>query len=227
MKSSRATPAADGRSQIDITIMAFGDGCRASIDCRHGIICRAKFTDAAVHDAARLREGPIDPDTAAWAVWADGAWRPAEKERFLARIGRGSRPHRRELEGEPMLERTARAAAKTSAVRARVQHPLARRKKPTRLVIRTIAMDRAEAPMILTTMACTTMRWRRLDGRACPHEMERTRRRGHHATAGHEESHPAPPTPSTTADQPTSAGIGVTRGAETERRFGKNPTRVD
>ena len=60
MKYSKAKPAADGRPQIDIAIPSFGYKSHISIDRRHGIIRRAKVTDAAAHDGARLREGLID-----------------------------------------------------------------------------------------------------------------------------------------------------------------------
>jgi IS5 family transposase len=130
MKFSKAKPAADGKPQIDIAIPAFGYKSHISIDRRHGIIRRAKVTDAAAHDGARLREGLIDPNNTASDVWADSAYRSAENERFLARIGKVSRIHRRKPKGRPMPRRTARANAKKSAVRAHVEHPFAHQKGP-------------------------------------------------------------------------------------------------
>ncbi|MET4702238.1 hypothetical protein ABIE65_005293 [Constrictibacter sp. MBR-5] len=90
-----AKPAEDGRPRADTAIPAFGYKSHISIDWRHGIIRRAKVTDAAAHDGTRLREGLIDPKNTASAVWADGAYRSAENERFLAGIGKVSRIHHR------------------------------------------------------------------------------------------------------------------------------------
>ena len=111
VKFSKAKPAADGKPQIDIAIPAFGYKSHISIDRRHGIIRRAKVTDAAAHDGARLREGLIDPNNTASDVWADSAYRSAENERFLAGIGKISRIHRRKPKGKPMPKRTASANA--------------------------------------------------------------------------------------------------------------------
>ena len=49
MKFSKAKPAADGKPQIDIAVTAFGSKSHISIDRRHGIIRRARVTDAAAH----------------------------------------------------------------------------------------------------------------------------------------------------------------------------------
>ena len=168
MKYSKAKPAADGKPQIDIAIPAFGYKSHISIDRRHGIIRRAKVTDAAAHDGARLREGLIDPNNTASDVWADSAYRSAENERFLAGIGKVSRIHRKKPKGKPMPKRTARANAKKSAVRAHVEHPFAHQKGPMGLVIRTIGIARATVAVMLANMAYNMRRWCWLDGRSLP-----------------------------------------------------------
>jgi IS5 family transposase len=134
VKFSKARPAADGKPQIDIAIPAFGYKSHISIVRRHGVIRRAKVTDAAAHDGAWLREGLIDPNNTASDVWADSAYRSAEKERFLQGIGKVSRIHRKKPKGKPMPRHTARANAKKSAVRAHVEHPFAHQKGPMGLV---------------------------------------------------------------------------------------------
>lgn len=67
----------------------------------------------------------MDPNNTASNVCADSAYRPAENERFRAGIGKVSRIHRRKPQGKPMPKRSARANAKTLAVRAHVEHPFA------------------------------------------------------------------------------------------------------
>jgi IS5 family transposase len=159
MKFSKAKPAADGKPQIDIAIPSFGYKSHISIDLRHGIIRRGIVTDAAAHDGARLREGLIDLNNTASHVWADTAYRSAENEAFLVRIGKVSRIHRKKPKGKPMPRRTARANAAKSAVRARVEHPFAHQKGVMGLVIRTIGRARAEAAVMLSNMAYNMKRW--------------------------------------------------------------------
>ncbi|MEM9148757.1 MAG: transposase [Pseudomonadota bacterium] len=120
---SKAKPAADGRPRVDIAIAAFGHKSHISIDRRHGVIRRAKVTDAAAHDGARLREGLIDPNNTTSNVWADSAYHSAENKQVLARIGKVSRISRRKPKGKPMPKRTARANAAKSAVHPSVEHP--------------------------------------------------------------------------------------------------------
>jgi IS5 family transposase len=166
MKFSKAKPAADGKPQIDIAIPTFGYKSHISIDRRHGVIRRQIITDAAAHDGARLREGLIDPENTASDVWADTAYRSAENERFLQRIGKISRIHRKKPKGKPMPKRTAKANAKKSEVRAHVEHPFAHIKGPMRLVIRTIGLARAKAAITLANMGYNMKRWCWLDRRS-------------------------------------------------------------
>ena len=168
LKVTKARPAEDGKRRIDIAIPALGYKSHISIDRRYGVIRRAKVTDAAAHDGARLREGLIDPKNTASAVWADGAYRSAENERFLAGIGKVSRIHRRKPKGRPMARRTAGANAKKSAVRAAVEHTFAHQKGIMRLAIRTIGRARAEAAITLANMAYNMRRWCWLDRRSAP-----------------------------------------------------------
>ena len=168
VKFAKARPAADGTPQIDIAIPTFGYKSHISIDRRHGIIRRAKVTDAAAHDGARLREGLIDPNNTASDVWADSAYLSAENERFLTAAGKFSRIHRKKPRGKPMPRRTARANAARSAVRAHVEHPFAHQKGPMGLVIRTIGLARATAGVTLANMAYNMKRWCWLDRRSAP-----------------------------------------------------------
>jgi transposase, IS5 family len=159
LKVSRAKPAAEGRPLVDSAVPVFGYKSHISIDRRHGVIRRGKVTDAAAHDGARLREGLIDPNNTASDVWADSAYRSAENERFLDRIGKVSRIHRRKPKGKLMSRRTARANAAKSAIRAAVEHPFAHQKTVMKLVIRTIGLARAEAAIILANMSYNMKRW--------------------------------------------------------------------
>ncbi|MEQ8964871.1 MAG: IS5 family transposase [Azospirillaceae bacterium] len=165
---SKAKPAEDSTPRIDIAIPTFGYKSHISVDHRHGIIRRQKVTDAAAHDGARLREGLIDRTNTASDVWADSAYRSAENERYLERLGKVSRIHRRKPRGKPMPRRTARANARKSAVRAHIEHPFAHQKGPMKLMIRTIGLARAEAAITLANMVYNMKRWCWLDRRSAP-----------------------------------------------------------
>ena len=168
VKFSKAKPKADGESQIDIAIPVFGYKSHVSIDRRHGIIRCGKTTDAAAHDGARLREGLIDPDNTASDVWADTGYRSAANEVYLQKAGKISRIHRKKPKGRPMSRTVARANAKKSKIRARVEHVFADQKDRMGLFIRTIGIARAEAVITLANMAYNMRRWCFLNVRTAP-----------------------------------------------------------
>jgi IS5 family transposase len=168
VKFSKAKPKENGAPQIDIAIPVFGYKSHVSIDRRHGVIRRGKTTDAAAHDGARLREGLIDPANTASEVWADTAYRSASNARFLDAAGKVSRIHHKKPKGKPMPRALARANAKKSKIRARVEHVFAEQKDRMNLFIRTIGIARAEAAITLANMAYNIKRWCWLDGRIAP-----------------------------------------------------------
>jgi IS5 family transposase len=165
MKFSKARPTADGSAQVDIAVPTFGYKSHIGVDRRHGIIRRHRVTDAAAHDGAQLREGLIDPKNTAAPVWADTAYRSAANERYLADIGKISLIHRRKPRGRAMPKHHARANAKKSAVRARVEHCFGHQKTVMGLVVRTIGLVRAEACITLANMTYNMKRWCWLDSR--------------------------------------------------------------
>ena len=67
-----------------------------------------------------------------------------------------------------MPKRTARANARKSAVRARVEHVFAYQKGPMGLLIRTIGLTRAKAVITLANMGYNMRRWCWLNGRSVP-----------------------------------------------------------
>jgi IS5 family transposase len=168
VKFSKAKPKDNGEPQIDIAIPVFGYKSHVSIDRRHGVIRRGKTTDAAAHEGARLREGLIDPANTASDVWADTAYRSATNESFLHKAGKVSRIHHKKPRGKPMPQAVARANAKKSKIRARVEHVFAEQKDRMGLFIRTIGIVRAEAAITLANMAYNMKRWCWLDGRIAP-----------------------------------------------------------
>jgi len=165
VKTSKGKVEADGNIKRDLAIPAFGYKSHIGIDCRHGFIRRQKITDAAAHDGARLREGLIDLCNTASDVWADTAYRSKANEDFLSDRGKRSQIHRRKPAGKPMPQRTAKANAKKSMVRAKVEHVFAQQKARMKLTIRSIGLKRAEATIVMANIAYNLGRWRWFEGR--------------------------------------------------------------
>ena len=152
LKFAKARPTADGKPQPDIAIPSFGYKSSASIDRRFGFIRKGKVTDGARFDGRMLRD-VVSNDNMASDVWADTAYRSQANERWLSRHGKVSCIHRKKPKGRPMPERTARANAAKSKVRARVEHVFAHQKAIMGLFIRTIGIHRAEAKVTLANIA--------------------------------------------------------------------------
>lgn len=142
----------DGTPLPQIATPVFGYKSHISIDRRYGFIRRAKVTSAAQSDGRQLPD-VIDTNNTAADVWADTAYRSQKNERWLARNMLKSCIHHRKPKGKAMPERTARANAAKSAVRARVEHVFAHQKGRYGLFIRTIGLARAEAKLTLANLA--------------------------------------------------------------------------
>ncbi|VWX51180.1 hypothetical protein NOVOSPHI9U_390001 [Novosphingobium sp. 9U] len=95
----------------------------------------------------------VTADNTASDVWADTAYRSQANEAWLKRQSRVSRIHCKKPCGKPMPERTAKANAAKSKIRARVEHVFARQKAQMGLFIRTIGIKRAEAKITLANLA--------------------------------------------------------------------------
>ena len=152
LKFAKAKPLANGKPGIDIAIPSFGYKSSVSICRTFGFIRKGKVTDAARFDGRMLRDVVTNDNTAS-DVWADTAYRSQANEAWLKRQSRVSRIHRKKPRGKSMPERTAKANAAKSKVRARVEHVFARQKDQMGLFIRTIGIKRAEAKITLANLA--------------------------------------------------------------------------
>ena len=135
----------------------FGTKSPLFIDRRFGFIRSFVVTDAARHDGALLRE-LVRSDNTASQVWTDTVYRSRANEAWLASKGGVSRLHQRKPKGRPMVERTRKASARKSAVRARIEHVFAHQKERMNLFIRTIGQVRAEAKIGLANLAYNLQR---------------------------------------------------------------------
>jgi hypothetical protein len=168
IKFTKAKPAADGKKQVDIAIPSFGYQNHVSIDRAHGLIRKWDVTDAARYEGAMLRDGLLDKTNTASSVWADSAYRSQVNETFLANNGFTSKIHRKKPQGRPMPKRMARANARKSAVRARIEHVFAEQKERMNLVVRTIGLARAELKIGMANLVYNIRRTLWLDRRAAP-----------------------------------------------------------
>mgnify|MGYP001815494667 CR=1 FL=1 len=168
IKFTKAKPKADGKKQVDIAIPSFGYQNHVSIDRAHGLIRKWDVTDAAKFEGAMLRDGLLDRTNTASSVWADSAYRSQANETFLADNGFTSKIHRKKPQSRPMPKRTARANARKSAVRARIEHVFAEQKERMNLVVRTIGLARAELKIGMANLVYNIRRTLWLDSRAVP-----------------------------------------------------------
>ncbi len=152
LKFAKARPTPGGKPGIDIAIPSFGYKSSISICRAYGFIRKCKIADGARFDGRMLRD-VVTSDNTASDVWADTAYRSQANEKWLERQGRVSRTHRKKPRGKPMPERTAKANAAKSRVRARVEHVFAQQKDKMGLFIRTIGIERAEAKITLANLA--------------------------------------------------------------------------
>ncbi len=168
VKFTKAKPAENGSTPVDIAIPTFGYKSHISIDRRHGIIRRSIVSDAAAHDGAHLREGLINSHNTASPVWEDTVYRNQANENHLENCGKVSQGHRKKPRGKPMPKRTSQANARKSSVRARVEQVFAYQKGPMGLMIRTTGLARAKAAITLANMGYNMRRWCWLDRRSAP-----------------------------------------------------------
>ena len=124
VKTTKAKPREGETPLVDLAIPAFGYQNHISADRRHRLIRRSLVTDAAAHAGARLAD-LLDPDNTASAVWADTGYRSKKNEELLRQRMLKSHIHRKKPASRPMPERTARANARKSAVRAHIEHVFA------------------------------------------------------------------------------------------------------
>lgn len=142
----------DGKPLPQIALPVFGYKSHISIDRRFGFIRAATVTSAAGADGRQLNH-VVTTDNTSSSVWADSAYRSKRNEKWLKKKMLNSHIHRRKPAGKPMPKHTAKANAKKSAVRAKVEHVFAHQKNRFGLFIRTIGLARAEAKLTLANLA--------------------------------------------------------------------------
>jgi transposase, IS5 family len=142
----------DGTPLPMIAIPTFGYKSHIAIDRRYGFIRECATTSAARAEGKLLRQ-LVTTDNTGSAVWADSAYRSTANEAWLADKMLKSQIHRKKPAGRPMPKSMARANARKSSTRARIEHVFAHQKNRFGLFIRTIGLARAEAKLTLANLA--------------------------------------------------------------------------
>lgn len=135
----------DGTPLPQIALPVFGYRSHICIDRRFGFIRAAAVTSASGADRRQLRY-VVTTDNTSSNVWADTAYRSKRNETWLSKSMLTSQIHRRKPKGKPMPQRTSKANAKKSSVRARVEHVFAHQKNR-------YGLARAEAALTLANLA--------------------------------------------------------------------------
>ncbi len=123
----------------------YGYKNHVNVDRRHKLVRRYKVTDAAVHDS-QVVEDILDSNNTASDVWADSAYRSAEIEAKLDKMGLKSRIHHKSHRNKPLTEREIQGNKTRSKVRARVEHVFgAQSNDMGGTLVRSIGLARAKA----------------------------------------------------------------------------------
>ena len=132
----------------------FGYMSHISFDRKFGFILirGCHVTSASDADGRQLKQ-VVSKDNTASDVWADSAYRSKKNEKWLSANMLTSRIHRRKPANNFMPEATARANARKSSIRARVEHIFAHQKSRYELFIRSIGLARAVVKLTLANLA--------------------------------------------------------------------------
>lgn len=130
-----------------------------SIDAKHKLIRDWIVTDACVHDS-QVFEELLDPGNTSADVWADSAYRSAEKLGRLGELGYREHIQRKGVRGRPLSEREKQGNRTRARVRARVEHVFgSQRQRAGTLLVRTIGIWRARCKIGLRNLAYNLTRF--------------------------------------------------------------------
>ena len=145
----------------------YGYKNHVAVDREHKVIRCWEVTDAAVHDSQVFDELLDERNTSA-DVWADSAYRSAEREQALKADGWRSHIHRKGHKGKPLSEREQEANRKRSRVRARVEHVFAQQEAMGGMLVRTVGIARARFKIGMKNLAYNIQRLVWLKGNRQP-----------------------------------------------------------
>ena len=131
-----------------------------SVDAGNKLIRNWAVTDASVHDS-QVFEELLDPTNTRADVWADSAYRSAEKLKQLAELGYREQIQRKGVRGRPLTKREKQGNRTRSRVRSRCEHVFGMQSMRAggNLVVRTIGIVRARCKIGLRNLAYNLTRF--------------------------------------------------------------------
>ena len=142
----------DGTLLPMIVVPIFGYKLHITID-RHCGFIRSCATTSAAHSDGRMLHNLVTTDNTGSTVWADSAYRSKTNEIWLKDRMLKSQILRKKTAGKAMPKATARANARKSSIRARIEHVFAHHKNRFGLFIGTIGIARAETKLLAASLA--------------------------------------------------------------------------
>lgn len=167
LKQGKKKPGDGKGAKLQLAIPHYGYKNHLSMDKRHGLIRSWDVSDAAAPDGKRLK-GLLSKENTASQVWADTAYRSKANEAWMTKNGFTSQVHHKKPPKRPLPEKLAKANAKRSKVRAKVEHVFAQQKHRMGLFIRTIGIKRARLKIGMVNLAYNMQRFLWLRDRPAP-----------------------------------------------------------
>ncbi|WP_018952496.1 IS5 family transposase [Thioalkalivibrio sulfidiphilus] len=129
-----------------------------SIDRKHKLVRHFEVTDAATHDS-QVFDVLLDDTNTSGDIWADSAYRSAEREIHLREPGHRSHIQTKGTSQKPLTGRQKAANRRRAQVRARVEHVFGAQAAMGGKLVRTIGLARARVKIAMTNMTYNLRRW--------------------------------------------------------------------
>lgn len=149
----------DARWTKKNNVSHYGYKTHINADRRFKLIRKYDVTSAASHDS-RSFDGLLDPDNTSADVWADSAYRSAEREADLKERMIRSHIHHKGHRNKPLSQHRQQVNKRRSKVRARVEHVFGHQENSMGgTLVRTIGMARAKTKIGLKNLAYNMQRF--------------------------------------------------------------------
>ena len=142
----------------------FGYKNHLSIDRENKLVRHFEVTDAAVHDSQVFDRVLAETNTSA-DVWADSAYRSAQREVELKATGYRSHIQTKGTATRKLSERATQANHRRAKIRARVEHVFAAQTAMGGMLVRTIGIARARVKIGMMNIVYNLRRWAYLEAR--------------------------------------------------------------
>lgn len=142
----------------------FGYKNHVSIDREHKLVRHFEVTDAAVHDS-QVFDTLLDETNTSADVWADSAYRSAQREAELKEQGYRSHIQTKGTVKRKLSERATQANHRRAKVRVRVEHVFAAQTAMGGMLVRTIGSARARVKIAMMNIVYNLRRWAYLEAR--------------------------------------------------------------